>query len=277
MGGFRPGIGGRDEARLHRVLALIDAGELRCADDYFHAAIVLHHSPIVVSSEQGRSSNYLRAHEFAKQAADLGDARGRWLAAASYDRWVMTGGRSAPRVVLITGLPGTGKTTVGRRIANHFGWPFITKDAFKELIFTGLGWSDKAWSLRVSATVHRIMDYVIEEEVKAGHSIVVESNFKAEIDSARFRDFKVRYGVVLVQILCWADGDVLFDRYKRRLESDRHPGHAESATLDEAQRDLSRGKCDGLQISGTTIEFDTTDFAALDFASLLASIASLEP
>jgi hypothetical protein len=58
--------------------------------------------------------------------------------------------------------------------------------------------------------VHRIMDYVIEEEVKAGHSIVVESNFKAEIDGARFRDFQMRYGVVLVQILCWADSDVLF-------------------------------------------------------------------
>jgi ATPase family associated with various cellular activities (AAA) len=143
LGGFRPGIGGRDEARLHRVLALIQAGELRCADDYFHAAIALHHSPILVSSEQERRSNYLRAHEFAKQAAELGDARGRWLAAASYDRWLMTGGGSAPRVVLITGLPGTGKTTVGRRIADHFGWPFITKDAFKELIFNGLGWSDK--------------------------------------------------------------------------------------------------------------------------------------
>ena len=79
LGGFRPGIGGRDEARLHRVLALIDAGELRCADDYFHAAIVLHHSPIVVSSEQGGSSNYLRAHESPnKQQTSVTPAAAGW-------------------------------------------------------------------------------------------------------------------------------------------------------------------------------------------------------
>jgi cytidylate kinase len=185
--------------------------------------------------------------------------------------------RSEPCVVLITGLPGTGKTTVGRRIADHFNWPFITKDVFKELIFDGLGWSDKAWSLRVSATAHRLMDYVIEQELRARHSLIVESNFKADLDSARFRDFQLRHRAALVQVLCWARSDVLFERYKRRLDLERHPGHAESASLAAAKRDLSRGKCELLQLRGRTIELDTTDIAGLDYETLFAAIASHGP
>jgi hypothetical protein len=144
----------------------------------------------------------------------------------------------------------------GRRAGVPSG-PFITKDAFKELIFDGVGWSDKAWSLKVSATTHRVMDYVIEQELKARRSIVVESNFKPDIDSVRFRDLQIRHGAALVQLLCWARGDVLFERYRRRLEIDRHPGHAESASLEEARQDLSRGKYQALRIDGTTLEIDT--------------------
>src|SRR3989442_1170409 len=51
-----------------------------------------------------------------------------------------------PKLVLVNGLPGTGKTTVARKISDHFHWPCFSKDVFKELIFDGLGWSDKAWS-----------------------------------------------------------------------------------------------------------------------------------
>jgi predicted kinase len=180
-----------------------------------------------------------------------------------------TSERSAPVVVLITGLPGAGKTTVGQCIADHFNLPFITKDVFKERIFDGLGWSDKAWSLKVSATTHRIMDYVIEQELRARHSIVVESNFKPDIDSVRFGKTQERFGAVFVQVLCWASGDVLFGRYRKRIEVGRHPGHAEGGSIVEAERDLKNGKCEALRIAGATLELDTTDFDRVDYSALI--------
>jgi predicted kinase len=179
---------------------------------------------------------------------------------------------SPPLLILVTGLPGAGKTSVGRTLSERLKIPFLSKDAFKERIFDTLGWKDKAWSLRVSEASHRILDYIVEEELKAGHSLIIESNFKPEIDSARFRAIQHRFGVVGVQVLCWAEGDILFERYWARHQTNRHPGHIESATPEEQRRDLARGKGKPLQIGGPVIELDTTDFAKVDYSSLAQAI-----
>jgi predicted kinase len=179
---------------------------------------------------------------------------------------------SPPLLILVTGLPGAGKTSVGRTLSERLTIPFLSKDALKERIFDALGWKDKAWSRKVSEASHRILDYIVEEELKASRSLIVESNFKPEIDSARFREFQRRFGVVGVQVLCWAEGDVLFERYWARHQTNRHPGHIESATPDELRRDFAVGKGQPLQIGGPVIELDTTDFAKVDYFSLAQAI-----
>lgn len=176
--------------------------------------------------------------------------------------------------MIINGLPGTGKTTLGRAVSDRFGWPFISKDVFKEIMFDSLGWSDKEWSLKLSAATHRIMDYVIEENLRAGHSLVVESNFKADVDAPRFERFRTDYGVTLIQLLCWAERDVLFERYKARLESGRHPGHAEVDSLDLARVGLAPGRAEPLPIRGPTIEVDTTRFDAIDYPTIFRALSA---
>jgi hypothetical protein len=75
----------RDERRRHRVEQLLAQGTLADPDDLFHAAMVFQHGP--------DRASFLRAHALAKRAAELGSTRpARWLAAAAYDRWLMTGG-----------------------------------------------------------------------------------------------------------------------------------------------------------------------------------------
>ncbi|HEY6426780.1 MAG TPA: AAA family ATPase, partial [Acidimicrobiales bacterium] len=70
-------------------------------------------------------------------------------------------------VVLVTGLPGAGKSTVARAVATRFGLLLVSKDELKERMFDALGWSDKAWSLKVSAASHRLIDYVVREQLRA--------------------------------------------------------------------------------------------------------------
>lgn len=75
----------RDRARRDALDDLIAAGALKTGEDYFHAAMIFQHGD--------RLEHYWRAHEWAKQAADRGFQRGRWLAAAAYDRWLMRQGK----------------------------------------------------------------------------------------------------------------------------------------------------------------------------------------
>src|SRR5512136_2128322 len=65
--------------------------------------------------------------------------------------------RPIPTLILVTGLPCTGKTTLARRLADGFSLPLLTKDPLKEILFDGLGWSNRNWSRRVSETTHALM------------------------------------------------------------------------------------------------------------------------
>lgn len=68
----------RDAARRARVKELVEGECLNTADDYFHAALLFQHSMEAEDNDL--------AHALAKQAAELGHRRGRWLAAATLDR-----------------------------------------------------------------------------------------------------------------------------------------------------------------------------------------------
>ncbi|MBF6592257.1 MAG: ATP-binding protein, partial [Ktedonobacterales bacterium] len=55
----------------------------------------------------------------------------------------------------------------------------------------------------------------------------------------------------------------------------RHPGHVERDNAEEFRPGLLRGHLDPLGIGGTLIELETTDFARVDAAGLLARIREL--
>lgn len=178
-----------------------------------------------------------------------------------------------PTLIIITGLPGTGKTTLGWRLADDLRLPFIHKDGIKELLFDTLGWSDREWSKKLGLASYALLEYFIEVQLRGGVSFIVESNFHPILSTEMFRRLQARYDFDPVQILCYAGGNILFQRFKARASTDeRHPGHVEPANFDEFRDVILSGKLAPLDIGSNVIEVDTTDCGNVDYEGIVRRI-----
>lgn len=136
-------------------------------------------------------------------------------------------------VLIVTGLPATGKTRLARKFAGEHGWPLLAKDTVKEWLFDHLGTGDAAWSRALSDASFTIMFALARELLAAQTSFVLEGNFRPGQHEAPLRaalQAGAQDAARCVQVLCRVDE---VER-RRRLDARaadpaRHPGHATAA------------------------------------------------
>jgi predicted kinase len=176
-------------------------------------------------------------------------------------------------LILVTGLPCTGKSTLANRLARDLGLPLVGRDDIKEVLFDNLGWKDRDWSKKLGIASWHLLYYFVELLLATGQSFVVENYFKSDFDTQKFRQLRARYDFQALQIRCTTDGETLFERFKRRSETgERHRGHTDHQNYAEFEQQLMAGTCDMLDIGGETLDVDTTDLASLDYAALLTAV-----
>jgi tRNA(Arg) A34 adenosine deaminase TadA/predicted kinase len=167
--------------------------------------------------------------------------------------------RTGPTVLLVTGAPASGKSTLGRRLANDLGLPFISKDLFKETLFDTLGWDDRAWSRRAGLASTQLLFRTAAALLEAGQSVAMESTFYPQWDAPALLELGLTYGCQFVQVVCTADGPTLYARFEQRARSgERHPGHADDKNLEEWRGRLLTEQWPALPLAGPVLEVDTT-------------------
>ncbi|MDA1096634.1 MAG: hypothetical protein O3B84_05200 [Chloroflexi bacterium] len=92
-----------------------------------------------------------------------------------------------PALVVVSGAPGTGKTSIGRFIPQRLEAPFLNKDLIKESLFDSLGVKDREWSRKLGIASIDLLFGVAEAILVPGNSLVIESNFHREYDPPRVR------------------------------------------------------------------------------------------
>ena len=178
-----------------------------------------------------------------------------------------------PLVVVVSGAPCTGKTTIALKIAAGLRLPVISKDRIKESLFDSLGWSDREWSKKLGLASVELQLEIIEAELQVGRSLLAENAFHREPTTARFLELASRYVFDVVQVHCSAEPAVLTERYRARaLSSVRHPGHVEANSQEEFLATLSTDTWDPLSIGGKLLTVDTTDFEGVDFDAVLLEV-----
>jgi len=179
-------------------------------------------------------------------------------------------------LIIVTGQPASGKSTLATWLSQQLALPVISKDGIKEVMFAEMGWQDREWSKLLGRASVEIMYHLAHTLLAAGSSLILENAFHPELASAKLQTIIHQHQARAIQIICQAPSEVLFHRFRQRAEAgQRHDGHVDLLSLDELRANLQQQRPVHLQIESAVIPVDSTDFAALDYETILAQVQAL--
>ena len=151
--------------------------------------------------------------------------------------------------------------------------PLVSKDSIREELFNRLGWKDRKWAQELGKASVDMMFYFARAELEVGRSMIMDNSFYPPVSNPRFQALKEQYQAKSIQIVCDSDRETLFQRFKSRADlGNRHPGHGDHDVLEELYVYLSDTSSQILDIGGSVIEVDTTDFGNIDYQEILKQV-----
>ena len=157
-------------------------------------------------------------------------------------------------LIIVTGRPAAGKTTLAKWLGKQLSFPVFSKDSVKEVLFNELGWRDREWSKMLGRASVELLYHLAQTQLEVGKSVILDNAFHPELASPKLRLLGEQYGIHTLQIICNTDSDTLFQRFKQRAKSGtRHDGHVDMQSLDELKANLQRKRL--LRLDFTTGHF----------------------
>ena len=177
-----------------------------------------------------------------------------------------------PLVIIVSGPPASGKSSIARRIAADLTLPYVGKDDIKERLFDTVGVGDRDWSRQIGGATYELLYWFVGLLIDARQSLVVESNFRAHTSTSHFQALHARSPFDTYQVICRVDPETQRERYMERWRTgQRHPGHVDDVSIVDVSRE-PHSLYDPMPLDGSVTEIDTTDWNTIDYDGLLAAL-----
>ena len=129
------------------------------------------------------------------------------------------------KLIILAGMPATGKSTIAKMLQKEFGFPILEKDGIKEQLFDTIGFECYAEKRQLDVAANAVLLRIMEDMMKADTSIIVDNNFDPA-SAEKLNALLEKYNPSCVTVFLNGDTQVLYERYVERDSKHlRHLGH----------------------------------------------------
>ncbi|UVC08587.1 ROK family protein [Rhizobium sp. TH2] len=178
------------------------------------------------------------------RAASLCDDAGMIGSALAALGGVRTTQGNSKSVLMVNGIPASGKSRMAHEISARTGWPVLSLDTIKNPFLEHLGGADRLFNRTLGKASYQSI-WSIVRDAPEGSAFIIDAWFGFQ-PMELLRDHIAMSGVgQIAEIWCHAPGEVLAERYAARLD-ERPAGHPGASYIPELIELASRAEPTGL-------------------------------
>lgn len=189
-------------------------------------------------------------------------------------------------VILVTGIPASGKSVLAEKLSAYLGLPWFSKDCIKEELFDTIGFTSREEKVKLGIVGTEILFYLAEQMMRCRRPFILENNFEASSRPGLMQLLE-RYGYRALTLRLTGDYASIYERFVQRESSPlRHPGHVTNSryskeegaalsptiTLEQYIAGIQAREMDSFSACGSVITVNTTDFSRVDWEKLSQEI-----
>lgn len=189
-------------------------------------------------------------------------------------------------VILVTGIPASGKSVLAEKLSARLRLPWFSKDSIKEELYDTIGFASREEKVELGRAGTEILYYVAEQMMRVRIPFILENNFETESGSGLMKLLK-RYGYRALTLRLSGDYARVYERFAQRDKSPmRHPGHvtnnryykqegavqSQTISLEQYIEGVRSRGMDSFSVGSQVITVDTTDFSKVNWDALYREI-----